>query len=211
VTPDVVVHRVDDDFKIEIVESSAARLRLEPMYASLASDLRQNELIRTNDERGHVRHHVSRARLFLLAIAQRHETLKRITACLMELQRDYVDNGVRALRPLTRGQVAEYVGLHESTVSRATAGKYVMLPNREVVPFSTFFAASLSTKDIMREIIEHEDRAMTDEEIGQRLQSQGIRIARRTVAKYRATLGILPSTYRYGHTVSQEASVVQAG
>jgi hypothetical protein len=110
---------------------------------------------------------------------------------------------VRELRPLTRGMVAEYVGVHESTVSRATAEKYLMLPNREVIPFSTFFSASLSTKDIIRELIEREQRALTDEEICTRLQEQGVRIARRTVAKYRATLGILPSTFRVNRPADQ--------
>jgi RNA polymerase sigma-54 factor len=202
VAPDVVVHLHEGEFRIEIVESRASRLRLDPMYAALAADLRQNDQLATGNERAHVRQHVSRARLFLLAVNQRHETLKRITAVLLELQRDFVLNGVRALRPLTRGQVAEAVGLHESTVSRATAGKYLMLPNREVIAYSTFFVASLSTKDIIRELIEREDNALTDEEIGRRLHAQGIRIARRTVAKYRATLGILPSTFRQSHAAA---------
>jgi len=205
VAPDVVVHRFDDELRVEIIESTAARLRLDPFYASLTTDLQHNNLVQSPTERMHLRQHVGRARLFLLALSQRHETLRRISMSLIEIQREYVLHGVRSLKPLTRGQVAENVGLHESTVSRATAGKYMMLPSREVIPFSTFFSASLSTKDIMREIIERENRAMTDEEIGNRLQSEGIRIARRTVAKYRANLGISPSTYRFGHSACREA------
>ena len=104
--------------------------------------------------------------------------------------------GVRHLRPLTRAQVASVTGLHESTVSRATAGKYVMLPNGQVVPFSDFFTASLSVKDVIKEIVEQEGRALTDREIVQRLYDQGIRVARRTVAKYRSQLRILPSKLR---------------
>ncbi len=87
-------------------------------------------------------------------------------------------------------------GLHESTVSRATAGKYIMLPNRQVVPFSDFFTASLSVKDVIKEIIEKEGKPMADREIVARLRDRGIRIARRTVAKYRSQLRILPSTLR---------------
>ncbi|MFN8511490.1 MAG: hypothetical protein U0841_02630 [Chloroflexia bacterium] len=103
------------------------------------------------------------------------------------------------LRPLTRAVVAQQIGVHESTVSRATANKYVMLPNRQVIPFSDFFTPSLSTKDVIREFILKErakGRPLTDREICDRLLLQGIRIARRTVAKYRAELGILPSTMR---------------
>jgi RNA polymerase sigma-54 factor len=87
-------------------------------------------------------------------------------------------------------------GLHESTVSRATAGKFVMLPNRQVVPFSDFFTASLSAKDFIKEIVEREGTPMTDREIVTLLRDQGIRVARRTVAKYRSQLRILPSKLR---------------
>ena len=129
-------------------------------------------------------------------IAQRRETMRRITNCLVEVQDEFLRQGVRQLRPLTRAQVAQYLGLHESTVSRATADKYVMLPNRHVIPFSEFFQASLSAKDRIREMITTEPRPLTDKEIVQRLREQGVRIARRTVTKYRNQLGIMPSTFR---------------
>jgi RNA polymerase sigma-54 factor len=206
VAPDVVVHiDRDGEFQIEIVESRSARIRLDPLYASLVAEMRRADEWYSRDERLHVRQHVGRAKLFLAAINQRHETLRRITACLLELQRDFVLHGVRELRPLTRGTVAEHVGLHESTVSRATANKYIMLPNGEVIPYSTFFVASLSIKDVIKEMVEKEQRALTDEEICERLRQQGIRIARRTVAKYRATLGILPSTFRQGPSARHTA------
>jgi RNA polymerase sigma-54 factor len=129
-------------------------------------------------------------------INQRRETMLRIARVLVDVQEDFLRHGVRHLRPLTRAQVAERTGLHESTVSRATAGKYVMLPNRQVIPFSDFFTASLSIKDVMKEIIVREGRPLTDREIVSLLRDEGIRVARRTVAKYRSQLGILPSTLR---------------
>ena len=129
-------------------------------------------------------------------IKQRRETMSKIANTLLEYQEDFLRHGVRHLKPLTRAQVAEATGLHESTVSRATAGKYIMLPNRQVVPFSDFFTASLSVKDIIKEIIDREGKPMADREIVARLRERGIRIARRTVAKYRSQLGILPSTLR---------------
>jgi RNA polymerase sigma-54 factor len=139
---------------------------------------------------------VARAKLFMSNINQRRETMMRIARVLVEVQEDFLRHGVRHLRPLTRAQVAERTGLHESTVSRATAGKYVMLPNRMVIPFSDFFTASLSIKDVRKEIIVREGRPLTDREIVSLLRDEGIRVARRTVAKYRSQLGILPSTLR---------------
>jgi RNA polymerase sigma-54 factor len=106
---------------------------------------------------------------------------------------------VRNLKPLTRALVAQQVGVHESTVSRATANKFVMLPSQKVIPYSDFFRPSLSTKDVIKEIIEQHEgkgKSITDREICDQLLDQGIRIARRTVAKYRSELGILPSTMR---------------
>src|SRR5436305_10123325 len=113
-------------------------------------------------------------------VNQRRGTMGKIARTLVEHQEDFLRQGVRHLRPLTRAQVAEATGLHESTVSRATAGKFVMLPNRQVVPFADFFTASLSIKDVIKEIIEREGRPMADREIVSRLRDRGIRIARRT-------------------------------
>ena len=152
-----------------------------------------------DDDRNHVRQYSSRARLFISNIQQRRETLLKISLCICGLQENFLRGGVRELRPLTRAIVAQQVGVHESTVSRATANKYVMLPSRKVIPFSDFFTPSLSTKDVIKELIERETKAgqpLTDRRICDLLLQQGIRIARRTVAKYRAELRILPSTMR---------------
>src|SRR3989441_587110 len=109
------------------------------------------------------------------------------------------EKGVQSLRPLTRAEVGERIGMHESTVSRATAGKFVLLPAGEVIPFSTFFTASLGVKDVIKNIIEAEDhtRPYSDQEIVEKLREEhGIRLARRTVAKYREELQILPARLR---------------
>jgi RNA polymerase sigma-54 factor len=92
--------------------------------------------------------------------------------------------------------LAEQTGIHESTVSRATASKFVMLPNGEVIPFSNFFTASLSVKDIIKDMIDHEETPLTDQEIATQLKEYGYNVARRTVAKYRDQLDILPSSLR---------------
>jgi len=168
---------------------AAALAQTRPLSAALTSD----------GDRTHVRQYSSRARLFISNIQQRRETLLKISKCICELQESFLRGGVRELRPLTRAVVAQQVGVHESTVSRATANKYVMLPSRKVIPFSDFFTPSLSTKDVIKELIEREAKKgepLTDRRICDLLLQQGIRIARRTVAKYRAELGILPSTMR---------------
>ncbi len=153
----------------------------------------------SDEDRQHIRYYATRAKNFMSNVQQRQETLLRISECVCELQETFLRDGVRELRPLTRAVVAQQVGVHESTVSRATAEKYVMLPSRKVIPFSDFFTPSLSVKDVMRELIREEQakgRSLTDREICDLLFERGIRIARRTVAKYRNELGILPSTMR---------------
>jgi RNA polymerase sigma-54 factor len=215
VAPDVLITIRNEDLHVEVVDGGRSRLRLNPLYAQLAQEMGRkrhshNGVDQNKDEtplidgasdgdRQHIRLFATRARNFMSNVQQRQETLLRISECVCELQNSFLREGVRELRPLTRAVVAQQVGVHESTVSRATAEKYVMLPNRKVIPFSDFFTPSLSVKDVMRELIQHEQangRSLTDREICDQLYERGIRIARRTVAKYRNELGILPSTMR---------------
>jgi RNA polymerase sigma-54 factor len=225
VSPDVIVRIDNDDIVVEVVDSRYNYLRMNGVYSDLLArisrhapkELREHEAdeqsedgldeaeatqaadAMSTDERDHVRQYSNRARLFISNIEQRRETLLKISKVVCELQEDFLREGVRNLKPLTRALVAQQVGVHESTVSRATANKYVMLPNQKVIPYSDFFRPSLSTKDVIREIIvrhESEGKSITDREICDILLDQGIRIARRTVAKYRSELGILPSTMR---------------
>jgi RNA polymerase sigma-54 factor len=199
VIPDVVIARTAEGFEVDIVESRRHALRVNPMYMQLNSELgrgkRPTGPLSSQDKR-HVHQHVNRAKLFIAAINQRRQTLLTITRCLVDKQREFLEQGIRHLRPLSRAAVAVELGVHESTVSRATAGKYAMLPSGEVIPFSHFFTPSLSIKDIIKEIVERERAPLTDAQIGERLRRDGIVIARRTVAKYRMQLDILPSSLR---------------
>ncbi|HVL22859.1 MAG TPA: RNA polymerase factor sigma-54 [Thermomicrobiales bacterium] len=217
VAPDVVIDLRDDELVVEVIDNKFFHLRTNAMYDQLAnqfgrrrgkSTLREKLAAKadaeavvdtSDDDKAHVRQYTNRAKMFMSNIQQRRDTLLRISQCICELQESFLRGGVRELRPLTRALVAQQVGVHESTVSRATANKYVMLPTRKVIPFSDFFTPSLSTKDIIKEIIERESQkgqTLTDRKICDLLLQDGIRIARRTVAKYRAELGILPSTMR---------------
>ena len=196
VLPDVIIAKRAGGFEVDVVESKRIFLRINPLYRELMmrSEL---EAARLNDtEKKHIQQYVSRARLFMANIDQRRQTLQRIAAFLVSYQGDYLQKGVRHLRPLTRAMVALELGVHESTVSRATAAKYIMIPSGEVVPLSTFFTPSLSAKDVIKDMILHEKEPMTDEQIAEELGKVGIGIARRTVAKYREQLSILPSILR---------------
>lgn len=194
--PDVIIREEGDSLVAEVVESRRYYLRLSPMYQDLTRAVTQGEEQVSTEEREHLRTFVSRARLFLTNLRQRRETIRRIAEFLIERQEGFLRHGVRHLAPLTRAEVAMAIGVHESTVSRATANKYVQLPSKEIVPFSHFFTASLSVKDVISELVSREKIPLTDQEIVELLQQRGFDVARRTVAKYRAQLGILPSTLR---------------
>jgi len=195
ILPDVIIAKGETDFEVEVVESRRFMLRVNPMYTRISSELPKSGTLSSEDKR-HVQQYVGRAKLFIANINQRRQTIQNITTCLVTKQRDFLEKGVRHLRPLSRAAVAAELGIHESTVSRATAAKYVMIPDGEVIPFSHFFTPSLSVKDIIKEMIEKEGRPLTDAQIAERLRERGIEIARRTVAKYRMQLDILPSSLR---------------
>ncbi len=195
-TPDVLVRQDEYGKFITVVpDSGNSRLRINEAYANIVGD--RDSLSRLSEgEREHIRESVARARLFLHGVRQRGAMLQQVAQYVIDEQEDFLRYGVRELKPLTRAAVAQALGVHESTVSRATAGKYVLLPERRVIAFSDFFTASLGVKDVIRELVEKEDHPLTDDEICEDLKELGINIARRTVAKYRGELGILPSTMR---------------
>jgi RNA polymerase sigma-54 factor len=118
--------------------------------------------------------------------------LYRCTEFLARYQRAFLDHGPRFLRPLTLTQVARELGVYESTVSRALAGKFVQMPDGRVVSFEVFFDGSLPVRERIREFVASEppDRPLTDEDLVERLREEGIFLARRTVTKYREMAGI---------------------
>jgi RNA polymerase sigma-54 factor len=204
--PDVIVFKNDDgQFQVEVIESRRFSLRVNPVYRQLVGQLQAarregaESIPMTDQDRQHIRDYVTRAKFFIDNINQRRQTILRITEVIVECQHEFLANGIQSLRPLTRAEVGERIGMHESTVSRATAGKFVLLPSGQVVPFAVFFTASLGVKDVIKQIIENEDRSrpFSDQEIVEKLrQDNGIILARRTVAKYREELQILPARLR---------------
>src|SRR5262249_20217778 len=153
-----------------------------PSYSDVHKQAAEFQVYMSEDEKRHIQQYVTRARLFIANINQRRQTLGKITRCIVDLQREFLDKGVRHLKPLTRARVAAELNMHEATVSRPTASKYVMLPSGEVIPFSNFFVANLSVKDVIKDLVDHEEEPLTDQDLAQLLSDRGIPVARRTVA-----------------------------
>jgi RNA polymerase sigma-54 factor len=139
---------------------------------------------------------VERAALVAKCVQQRNHTMRRLMQIIAQVQHAYILGGDGDLHPLTRAQIALQLGLHESTISRAVAGKTAALPDGRIVPLAKFFDRSLSVRDRVRQLVEAEARPMTDDQIADALARDGVHIARRTVAKYRNMLGILPANIR---------------
>jgi RNA polymerase sigma-54 factor len=139
---------------------------------------------------------IEKASLLIKCIQQRSNAMKLLLEKLVVIQKDYIVGGDKNMVPLTRAQIAQELGLHESTISRAVSGKTLQLPNKKIVPMAIFFDRSLSLRTIIKEMIEQEDHPMSDSEIKERLEEDGVTIARRTVAKYRSMEGILPAHLR---------------
>jgi RNA polymerase sigma-54 factor len=199
IQPDVAISRKPDaperSYEVEVVEAQRFCLQVSQPYVEAARSLAAQ---RANGDavHQHVHNYLKRSRLFIANIRRRWQTLHQVTTCLVKTQQDFLECGLSALQPLTREQVAEELGLHPSTVSRATASKFVMLPNKQVVPFSTFFTANLSLKEALKDLIRQEKQPLSDQRLAEILNTQGWHVARRTIAKYREELKILPSSER---------------
>jgi RNA polymerase sigma-54 factor len=187
VRPDVAVAAPADrpaGFRVDVLEEQRLALRVDPQFRRLArGDAAMCELVRKGD-------------FFLARLRERWSTMRRITEHVVEHRPDLMSGEPAPVTRLTRADVAAGVGLHPSTVSRATAGRYVLLPSRRVLPFAAFFDGSLGVRSRLQDIITAEARPLSDTELCGRLQRAGYRVARRTVAKYRSQLRVLPSTLR---------------
>jgi len=202
VTPDVYVHKVGEDYVVTLNEEGLPRLRVSSFYRRmLGSD-------GSPEARGYIQEKMRAATWLIKSIHQRQRTLYMVTSSIVKFQREFLDRGVYALRPLVLKDVAQDIGMHESTVSRATAGKYVHTP-QGTFELKYFFTSSLksgygeevsaeSVRERIKAIIEGEDaqKPLSDQHIAQMLCRENVDIARRTVAKYRELMGILPSSKR---------------
>ncbi len=202
VTPDVVIRRGAIGFEIDVLGFENLGLQINPHYRTLYADIRMGRkdpraAPLTPDHQKHVVAYVERANLFLKNLQQRRRTIHKIARALVESQQGFLETGQRAfLRPLTRTRLAETVGMHESTISRALLHKYVQLPSQEVVAFDIFFEQAATIKDTVAELVaaENADTPLSDQAIADLLKARGTVVARRTVVKYREELRI-PASY----------------
>lgn len=193
---DLVIQRTEFGWTVDLPGSSAQDLMISRAYSTRLAEL---ESQRGGEEKRHLQTYVSRAQQFIDALKQRGQTLQRIGYYLVESQPGFVSTGdYNFLQPLTRRKVAESLGLHESSVSRATAGKHLQIANGEVVSFDVLFKPALRVQQMILEILATEDprQRLSDERIAAMLAERGVHVARRTVNKYRDRSKTLSSRRR---------------
>jgi len=204
VVPDLVVEKIDGIYRIFLNDGGLPRLRISKVYQEIAGDKKKF----VGENRDFITDKLNSASWLIQAIEQRRQTMLKVMNFIVDRQRDFFEKGVEHLRPLTLREVADVIDMHESTVSRVTSQKYVQTP-RGVFPLKYFFSSSLGTttgedassrsvKALIQKLVSEEDQSspMTDSAIVKALQDRGVKIARRTVAKYRDQLGILPARMR---------------
>lgn len=204
VIPDLVVEDVDGEYMVFVNDTNLPRLRLSQSYREVARD--KNQFKGENKE--FISSKLNSANWMIQAIEQRRQTMLKVMNYIVDRQRAFFDKGVQHLKPLTLREVAEHIDMHESTVSRVTNEKFVQTP-RGVFSLKYFFSSGLSTstgEDIsargvkakIQKLVDDEDskKPLTDQTIVNLLKADGVKIARRTVAKYRDQLGILPARMR---------------
>lgn len=204
IVPDLVVEKIEGHYHIFLNDGNLPRLKLSRAYQEIARDKKRFDA----ESKDFIASKLNSANWMIQAIEQRRQTMLKVMHHIIDRQRDFFERGVQGLRPLTLREVAEAVGMHESTVSRVTNEKFVQTP-RGVLPLKFFFSSGLSTsdgddvsargiKDQIQKLVSGEDpkNPLTDQAIVEILQQTGVQIARRTVAKYRDQLGVLPARMR---------------
>jgi RNA polymerase sigma-54 factor len=204
VVPDLIVEKIDDEYLVFINDGNLPRLRLSRSYRDLARDRKTLDA----EHKEFIANKLNAAQWLIQAIEQRRQTMLKVMHFIVNRQREFFDKGIQFLKPLTLREVADVIGMHESTVSRVTNEKYAQTP-RGVLPLKFFFSSGLATVDgddvsargiraTIEKLVHDEDERnpLTDQAIVQILAQQGVQIARRTVAKYRDQLGVLSARMR---------------
>ncbi len=203
ILPEVFVRRSGEDFVVSTNNEHIPHLRISNTYKDLMA---QGE--NSGEVRNYIREKIRAGKFLIKSLHQRQQTILNIAREIVNRQREFMEKGVAFLKPLTMVQIAEVVGVHETTVSRAVSGKYMQTP-QGIFEMKYFFTAGIQTasgdgmsntsvKDMISIIFQAEDPAkpLSDQAVVRMLQEKGIVIARRTVAKYRTELNILPSNLR---------------
>lgn len=217
VTPDVYVKKVGDDYVVLLNEDGLPKLQISKLYKNAimkeVADRKEGAHASITDKQNEAQNYIQeklKSALWLIkSIHQRQKTMYKVTSAIVKFQKEFLEQGVLKLKPLVLKEVAEEIGMHESTVSRATSGKYVHTP-QGIFELKYFFNVGLSSesgqedyanesiKQRVKTIVASEDlkAPLSDQAIAEILKMENVSIARRTVAKYREMLGILPSSRR---------------
>ena len=204
VVPDLIVDKIEGEYMVFINDANLPRLRLSRVYQDIARDKKKFN----GENKEFITSRLSAAQWLIQAIEQRRQTMLKVMHFIVDRQKEFFEKGVQGLRPLTLREVAEAIGMHESTVSRVTNEKYAQTP-RGVLPLKYFFSSGLKSSDgedvsargiraTIEKLVGDEDskNPLTDQALVEILERDGVRIARRTVAKYRDQLGVLPARMR---------------
>ncbi len=204
VVPDLIVEKIDGQYLVFTNDSNLPRLRLSKRYQDIARDKKRFDA----EHKEFINSRLSAAQWLIQAIEQRRQTMLKVMHFIVDRQRDFFERGVQGLKPLTLREVADAIGMHESTISRVTNEKFAQTP-RGVLPLKFFFSSGLKSADgedvsargikaTIQKLVDDEDpkRPLTDDAIVKLLAKDGLKIARRTVAKYRDELGILKAQMR---------------
>jgi RNA polymerase sigma-54 factor len=202
VIPDVIVRQVKGDWRVELNPDIAPKLRINEQYASMV------KRADSSPDNSFIKDHLQEARWFLKSIQSRNETLLKVATRIVEFQLDFFEEGDEAMKPLVLHDIAEAVGMHESTISRVTTQKYMHTP-RGIFELKYFFSSHVSTtsggecsstaiRAMIKKLIavESPKKPLSDSKIAALLEEEGIKVARRTVAKYREAMQVPPSNER---------------
>ena len=204
ITPDIYVYKNENDFVIVINDDGLPKLRVNSFYKQAI--MRGGDV--TGNARDYIQDKLRSAAWLIRSIHQRQKTIYKVMSSILKYQRDFFDKGITHLKPMVLRDVAEDIGMHESTISRVTTNKYAYTP-QGIFELKYFFnssirrvhgeaIASASVQEKIRRLIESEDphKPYSDSKMAQILKAENIDIARRTVAKYREMMGVLPSNKR---------------
>ncbi len=192
--PDILINYINGDpekpFVVEIIMPVGGMLRVSPMFRKALREAGE-------EKREAWKSDLERASLLVKCLQQRNNTMQRLMQQIVTIQKDAISHGERQLKSVTRVEISKILEVHESTISRAVAGKTVQLPNKRIVPLSMFFDRSLNIRTVLCDLISKEKKPLSDAELAKLLEKEGYKVARRTVAKYRAMEGILPAHLRH--------------
>jgi RNA polymerase sigma-54 factor len=202
VVPDIIVKKIRGIWHAELNSDAFPRLRVNAHYEKMV--VRGD----SSSQNKYLQDHLQEARWFIKSLHSRNDTLLKVARTIVDQQRAFFDHGPEAMKPLVLHDIAEAVGMHESTISRVTTSKYMLTP-RGIFELKYFFSSHVGTVDggtcsatairsLIKKLVEKEppSKPISDSKIAEMLEKQGINVARRTIAKYRESLNIPPSSQR---------------